>query len=461
MILICVALEKEIPKEFKEQYPNHWFRLSGLKSGQINQIKHQAVIVVVTGVGQNAQDSLRWLLQHITPKEIINIGTAGSTTLSKHHWVMLTQVTHEMTTFHCHYQTSLPIPYHQFPQAEGRTVSSISYAAQGGAIDMEAFFLAAVSHDQGITFTSFKYITDANNTNTESDFNASLTCFHSEFLTLLSYCFEPSTGISVIIPTFNRHQSLTRALNSVLNQSHPAQEVLVVDDGSNPAVTSPSNHVNVIALTKNHGVSYARNVGIAASKAPWLCFLDSDDEWSTNHLETLNNHIIEHPLCRWAQTDEQWIRNGRPFNKKKYHQKPNGWAFEPSLHRCLVSPSAVMVHRHLFDWFGTFNEDLPACEDYDLWLRLLRFLPVGFANEVTMTKYGGHSDQLSSMPLLDKYRVRVLIALHRDEHVPQRRKQIETMLQFKLKILLDGATKRYQTTEVAEYTKIMHEIQHQ
>ncbi|NDB04087.1 MAG: glycosyltransferase family 2 protein, partial [Flavobacteriaceae bacterium] len=283
----------------------------------------------------------------------------------------------------------------------------------------------------------------------------------SEFLTLLSYCFEPSSEISVIIPTFNRHQSLTRALDSVFNQTHPAQEVIVVDDGSNPAVTSTSKNVNVIALNKNHGVSHARNVGIAASKAPWLCFLDSDDEWSKNHLETLNNHIIEHPLCRWAQTDEQWIRNGRPLNKKKYHQKPNGWAFEPSLHRCLVSPSAVMVHRHLFDWFGKFNEDLPACEDYDLWLRLLRFLPVGFANEVTMTKYGGHSDQLSCMPLLDKYRVKSLMTLYRDEHVPERRKQIETVLQFKLKILLDGATKRNLTNEIAEYSKIINKLDSQ
>ena len=59
-----------------------------------------------------------------------------------------------------------------------------------------------------------------------------------------------------------------------------------------------------------------------------------------------------------------------------------------------MSPSAVIIHRSMVDDFGLFDETMPVCEDYDLWLRMLRYRPVGYCSVVTMTKYGGHADQL-------------------------------------------------------------------
>ena len=79
--------------------------------------------------------------------------------------------------------------------------------------------------------------------------------------------------------------------------------------------------------------------------------------------------------------------------------------FEASLALCLVSPSAVMIRRELFDDVGLFDESLPACEDYDLWLRVSCRYPVHLIDEPLIIKRGGHADQLSKEAGLDRYRI--------------------------------------------------------
>ena len=77
-----------------------------------------------------------------------------------------------------------------------------------------------------------------------------------------------------------------------------------------------------------------------------------------------------------CQTEETWIRNHVRVNPKNRHKKTSGMIYERSLELCLVSPSAVMIRKELFDIVGYFDEDLPACEDYDLWLRISCRFPV-------------------------------------------------------------------------------------
>jgi hypothetical protein len=85
--------------------------------------------------------------------------------------------------------------------------------------------------------------------------------------------------------------------------------------------------------------------------------------------------------------------------------------FEPSLELCLISPSAVMIQKALFDTVGIFDEHLPACEDYDMWLRITCQYPVDLIETPLILKRGGHADQLSKSAGLDRYRIQSLVKL--------------------------------------------------
>jgi GT2 family glycosyltransferase len=123
-------------------------------------------------------------------------------------------------------------------------------------------------------------------------------------------------------------------------------------------------------------------------------------------------YFYENPGMELCQTEEIWIRNGKRLNPRRYHKKPEGHCFPLLLERCLVSPSAVAIQRTLFDEAGLFDESLPACEDYDLWLRIGSRYPLGLIETPLVIKRGGHPDQLSAtVPALDRYRIRSIYKL--------------------------------------------------
>lgn len=218
--------------------------------------------------------------------------------------------------------------------------------------------------------------------------------------------------VSVIIPTHNRREFAREAVVSVLSQRDAALEVIVVDDGSDDdtasMVTGLGEGVRCLR-TAHRGVSGARNAGILASRGGWIAFLDSDDLWLPGKLREQMEFLARRPDIRICQTEEIWIRDGRRINPRKYHRKPEGHCFEQLLDRCLVSPSAVMMERSLLDEVGMFDECLPACEDYDLWLRIGCRYPLGLVRKPLVVKRGGHGDQLSAVvPSLDRWRIKAL-----------------------------------------------------
>jgi len=218
--------------------------------------------------------------------------------------------------------------------------------------------------------------------------------------------------ISVIVPTFNRAHTLPRTLDSILCQSLPATEVIVVDDGSQDDTEDlvRRRYPQVRYLRQsNTGVSSARNRGINAANGDWIAFLDSDDAWLPDKLAAQRAALSEYPNRRLCHTQEIWIRHGRRVNQMDKHAKSGGYIFRACLPRCVISPSAALLHRSLFDELGIFDEDLPACEDYDLWLRICATEPVAFVPEPRIRKDGGHSDQLSRKHWgMDRFRVRAL-----------------------------------------------------
>jgi len=222
--------------------------------------------------------------------------------------------------------------------------------------------------------------------------------------------------VDVIIPTYNRADRIEKAVRSVLGQTFRDFELTVVDDGSvdgtQAVLEKYEGALRVIRHERNKGVSAARNSGCNASDAPFIAFLDSDDQWLPGKMEAQVNFFRENPEALVCQTQEIWVRGGKRVNPGKKHLKPSGDIFEASLERCLVSPSAVMLRRALLEEVGTFNEHYPVCEDYDLWLRIACRHPIHLIDEYHLIREGGHGDQLSSsMSGMDRFRIASIVRL--------------------------------------------------
>ena len=218
--------------------------------------------------------------------------------------------------------------------------------------------------------------------------------------------------VSVIIPAFNRSAFLKEAIESVLKQTCQQFELIVIDDGSTDNTSEILSHFDgkIIPLHTSHtGPSAARNSGIHAARGDYIAFLDSDDLWLPEKLKAQIDFFSNHPEARICQTEEIWVRSGIRVNPKKKHKKYSGWIFEKCLPLCMVSPSAVMIHKSVFEKVGLFDEVLVACEDYDLWLRISPRYPIYLIDEPHIIKRGGHPDQQSKkVPALDTFRIRAL-----------------------------------------------------
>ena len=253
--------------------------------------------------------------------------------------------------------------------------------------------------------------------------------------------------ISVIIPTYNRADTILRTVESVIKQSYKPFEVIVVDDGSldeTSELLRPFENQIIIISQSNKGVSSARNSGIAAAQGEWIALLDSDDEWLPNNLEKQVAYFESNPDLQIFQSAEIWIRNGKRVNPKQKHRKHSGWIFRECLPSCVVSPSAVMFTKKLWQEMDGFDETFPVCEDYDLWLRIARNHPIGLNENVGLIKYGGHKDQLSmTYPAMDKLRIKA-IEKHLDDKTFKDENRLHALNEIikKLNIVINGAEKR-------------------
>ncbi len=266
---------------------------------------------------------------------------------------------------------------------------------------------------------------------------------------------RPLPRVTAVIPTYNRAWTLAEAVESVLAQDYPAIEAIVVDDGSTddtPSILGRYGDRIRVIRQENRGVSAARNRGIGEARGVYIAFLDSDDLWRPGKISAQVAFFGSCPGARICQTEEIWIRRGRRVNPGRRHKKPSGSIFIPSLALCLVSPSAVMLERSLFDECGLFDETLPACEDYDLWLRIAWRHPVYLIEDPLTVKRGGHPDQLSSAAGLDRYRVRALLNLIASGVLSAaRREAAVAVLKEKCRIYAAGCRKRGRRQEADAY----------
>lgn len=220
-------------------------------------------------------------------------------------------------------------------------------------------------------------------------------------------------NVSVIIPTYNRVKFLPACINSVLKQSIPVDEIILVDNNSSDGTVNyiRDNFKMVrVLIERNKGVSFARNLGILNSKNNWVAFLDSDDEWMPDKIQKQIELIKRlNYKVNFIHTNEKWVRNNITLNQKKKHAKKGGYIFQDCLDICKISPSSTLIKKSLFDQYGLFNTKFKVCEDYELWLRFTSKIEIGYINEFLIKKNGGHKDQLSKKYWgIDRYRIKAL-----------------------------------------------------
>jgi len=193
--------------------------------------------------------------------------------------------------------------------------------------------------------------------------------------------------ISVIIPAWNAERHIARAIRSVLAQTRPAEEIIVVDDGSTDGtaetVRAFGTQVRLICQP-NGGVSVARNTGIAAATGQWIAFLDADDEWLPEKLRLQAERHQQYPALQWSFTRLEWARPEWPTHRLAHPDAaPKTGVFEDYLAAyCagfFMSTITVMVHRSVFEAVGGFEPGMKRAQDNDLWFRIAYQFPrVGY-----------------------------------------------------------------------------------
>ncbi len=275
--------------------------------------------------------------------------------------------------------------------------------------------------------------------------------------------------VSIIIPTYNRRQFLVEAVQSVLNQkvfqgANPAYafEIIVIDDGSadgtEEAIRKIAGPIRYF-FQEHQGVSRARNRGLKEAQGEFIAFLDSDDLWLPDKIKIQMNVMESFPRLMGCTTEELWVRRGKRVNPRKKHQKYSGWIFPQALPLCILSLSASLFRRQVFEEIGGFDEALPACEDYDFCLRYSLRYPIHLIDRPLIIKRGGHPDQLSRQYWgMDRFRVQALQKLLHLNLKPEKRELVCREIQRKARVLMDGAVKRGKWDEVGYYQALIDEM---
>jgi glycosyltransferase involved in cell wall biosynthesis len=268
--------------------------------------------------------------------------------------------------------------------------------------------------------------------------------------------------ISVVIPTHNRASFLSEAIQSVLDQDYfhdntkdPCFDFWVIDDGSTDktekVVQSFGDRVKYF-YQPQQGVSTARNQGLRLSSGNFVAFLDSDDLWKPNKIRTQMSFMNAFPKTMVSYTEEIWIRNDVLVNPKKKHQKYSGWIFDKVLPLCLLSLSSALFRKEVFEVIGDFDESLPACEDYDLGIRLAHRFQIHLIDSPLIVKRGGHADQLSRQFWgMDRFRVYALEKAMKLDLTPEQETLVRNELVKKCQILIQGFRKRKKHQEEQKY----------
>ncbi len=268
--------------------------------------------------------------------------------------------------------------------------------------------------------------------------------------------------VSVVLPVHNRASMVAEALESIRDQTLSPDEIIVVDDGStDQSAARARDFAGVRVITQAHrGVAAARNRGIRSSSHSLVAFLDSDDLWHPRKLEKQKAFMDRNRGYPLSHTDELWVRNGCRVNRGTRYAKSGGAVFARSVEVCFIAASTVMIRRRLFEEIGWFDESLPACEDYDFWLRTTCRHEVGYLPEPLATRREGHGDQLShTVRFLDRFRIIALVNLLRQENLGSGERTLaRKALSHKAAIVTRGLRKKGLSAEIEKLRAMVDEV---
>jgi glycosyltransferase involved in cell wall biosynthesis/SAM-dependent methyltransferase len=211
---------------------------------------------------------------------------------------------------------------------------------------------------------------------------------------------ESSLLASVIIPCYNHARFLGDAIESVLAQTYPRVEIIVVDDGSRDNTADVAAlYPNVIYIRQdNQGLAAARNTGMRASQGDILVFLDADDRLTPEALEHGVRQLLDFPESAFVSGRYRYIKEDGSV-LREYSQKPaDSDPYAAFLRGNYIGMHATVAYRRaVIEAEGGFNPSLPACEDYDLYLRLARKHPVS-THDYMVAEYRQHGENMSRDP---------------------------------------------------------------
>ncbi|WP_162343337.1 glycosyltransferase family 2 protein [Cyclobacterium salsum] len=233
----------------------------------------------------------------------------------------------------------------------------------------------------------------------------------------------PHTKVSVVIPNLNRKSELIRAIQSVLNQTYKALEIIIVDDGSDfsnkeylEANGFCGDLIKVFRNPVNKGLSYSRNRGISLAKGDFIAFLDSDDFWEPEKIQRQVQLFQSNPCLDMVYCDTYLLVNNKRvirdtifYDAEIWSHLMTGW--KPT------NPSTLMVKKNSFLKIGYFDETLRHHEDFDFWLRAADKLKIGYCTEILSNFSFDSEDRLSNEYKLKFERTRVFLEKWADKIV--------------------------------------------
>jgi glycosyltransferase involved in cell wall biosynthesis len=207
--------------------------------------------------------------------------------------------------------------------------------------------------------------------------------------------------VSAIIPVYNCERYVTAAIESVLAQTYPVHEIIIVDDGSTDgtrAVLEPYIGRIRYMRQEKRGVAAARNNGIVHASGDFIAFLDADDLWLPDKLQLQMDFLCHHPQYGLVYSDmKTFDETGILHESVKIWlnmSPPSGWIFKELFAETLFACDATVFAKACVDRVGYFDESLAVGEDYNMWLRMARHFQIGYL-DVPLTKYRQHGSMTS------------------------------------------------------------------
>ena len=225
--------------------------------------------------------------------------------------------------------------------------------------------------------------------------------------------------VSVVIPCYRQARFLPAAIESVLGQSHPRVDIIVVDDGSpDDTVGVAARYAGVRCVRqRNLGLPAARNTGLRESTGDFVVFLDADDRLTPDALASGLREMAVHPECAFVAGEHALIDDAGAAVESARRQMVGGDYYRELLKTNFIwCPATVMYRRSVFGAVGGFDTSLRSAEDYDLYLRIARRFPVRTHGHVVAEYrlHGAAMSQNSSRML--RFTVKVLRAHRKQLH---------------------------------------------